>query len=78
MRYVRERISSINKFKGMVEVEMRVMNFLLKFVMLAKSEKNLDTTKRFMSSPKCRSIEVINNPAGPGSNHKEVNYINYK
>jgi len=78
MRYVRERISSINKFKGMVEVEMRVMNFLLKFVMLAKSEKNLDTTKRFMSSSKCRSIEVINNPARPGSNHREVNYINYK
>jgi hypothetical protein len=30
-----------------------------------------------MSSPKCRSIEVINNPARPGSNHREVNYINY-
>jgi len=42
MRYVRERISSINKFKGMVEVEMRVMNFQLKFVMLAKPEKNLN------------------------------------
>jgi hypothetical protein len=29
-----------------------------------------------MSSPKCRSVEVINNPARPGSNHGEVNYIN--
>jgi len=31
-----------------------------------------------MSSPKCRSVEVINNSARPGSNHMEVNYINYK
>jgi len=31
-----------------------------------------------MSSPKCKSVEVINNPTRPGSNHKEVNYINYK
>ena len=30
-----------------------------------------------MSSPKCRSVEVINNPARPGSNHREVNCINY-
>jgi len=37
-----------------------------------------DTTKRLMSSPKCRSVEVINNPVRPGSNHREVNYINYK
>ena len=29
-----------------------------------------------MSSPKCRSVEVINNPTRPGSNHREVNYIN--
>jgi hypothetical protein len=29
-----------------------------------------------MSSPKCRSVEVMNNPARPGSNHGEVNYIN--
>jgi hypothetical protein len=26
-----------------------------------------------MSYPKCRSVEVINKPARPGSNHKEVN-----
>ena len=38
----------------------------------------IDTTKRLISSPKCRSVEVINNPARPGSNHKEVNCINYK
>ena len=31
-----------------------------------------------MSSPKCRSVEVINNPARQGSNHREVNCINYK
>jgi hypothetical protein len=30
-----------------------------------------------MSSPKCRSVEVINNPARPGSIHREVNCINY-
>jgi exopolyphosphatase/pppGpp-phosphohydrolase len=36
-----------------------------------------DTTKRLMSSRKRRSVEVINNPARPGSNHKEVNCINY-
>ena len=40
--------------------------------------KCTDTAKRLMSSPKCRSVEVINNPARPGSNHREVNCINYK
>jgi hypothetical protein len=37
-----------------------------------------DTIKRLMSYPKCRSVKVINNPAWTGSNHREVNYINYK
>jgi hypothetical protein len=37
-----------------------------------------DTIKELMSSPKCRSVEVINNPARPESNHMEVNCINYK
>jgi hypothetical protein len=37
-----------------------------------------DTTKRLMSSPKCRSVEVINNLARPGLNNMEVNCINYK
>ena len=41
-------------------------------------DMHADTTKRLMSSPKCRSVEVINNPARPGSNHREVNCINYK
>jgi hypothetical protein len=40
--------------------------------------EDFDTTKRLMSTLKCRSVEVINNPARPGSNHREVNYINYK
>jgi hypothetical protein len=39
---------------------------------------NNDTTKRLMPSAKCRSVEVINNPARPRSNHREVNCINYK
>ena len=39
--------------------------------------QKLDTTKRLISSPKCGSVEVINNPARPGSNHMEINYINY-
>jgi hypothetical protein len=34
-----------------------------------------DTTKRLMFSLKCRSVEVINNPARPRSNNREVNYI---
>jgi hypothetical protein len=33
---------SIYKFKGMVEVKMRVTNFGLKFVMLAKTKKSLN------------------------------------
>ena len=37
-----------------------------------------DTTKRLMSSPKCKSVEVINNPTRPGSNHGEVSCINYR
>jgi hypothetical protein len=31
--------------------------------------------KSLVSYPKCRSVEVINNPARPGSNNREVNYI---
>jgi hypothetical protein len=41
-------------------------------------EELLDTIKELMSFPKCRNVEVINNPARLGSNHREVNYINYK
>jgi len=36
MCHVRERIISINKFKGIIEVQMRVMIFSLKLVTLAK------------------------------------------
>jgi hypothetical protein len=36
-----------------------------------------DMIKELMSYPKYRSVTVINNPARPRSNHKEVNYINY-
>jgi hypothetical protein len=42
-----------------------------------QGKKPGDTTKRLMSFPKCRSVEVINNPTRPGSNHREVNCINY-
>jgi len=35
-----------------------------------------DTTKKLMSSPKCMSVEVINNLARQGSNHMEINYNN--
>jgi len=36
-----------------------------------------NTIKELMSYPKCRSVTVINNPVRPGSNHREVNCINY-
>jgi hypothetical protein len=39
--------------------------------------QKLDTIKELMSYPKCRTVEVINNLARPGSNHREVNCINY-
>ena len=51
-------------------------NISLKYRTLSSKQSN--TIKKLMSSPKCRSVEVINNPAGPGSNHREVNCINYK
>ena len=37
-----------------------------------------DTTKKLMFSPKYKSVEVINNPARLRSNHRKINYINYK
>jgi len=39
---------------------------------------HFDTIKELISYPKCRSVKVINNPTRPGSNHRKVNYINYK
>jgi hypothetical protein len=38
-------------------------------------EKSNDTIKELMSYPKCRSVKVINNPARPGSNQREVNCV---
>jgi hypothetical protein len=38
----------------------------------------LDTIKKLMSYPKCRNVEVINNPVRPESNYIKFNYINYK
>jgi hypothetical protein len=37
--------------------------------------QKLDTIKELISYLKCISVEVINNPARPVSNHREVNYI---
>jgi hypothetical protein len=37
-----------------------------------------DITKRLMSFSKCKSVEVINNQARLGSNHLEINCINYR
>jgi len=65
-------------------LEMNIVETICKLEMILPpsffdSMKHLpDTTKRLMSSPKCKSVKVINNPARPGSNHKEVNCINYK
>ena len=46
--------------------------------MISLEKRSDDTIKELMSSSKCRSVEVINNPARPGSNHREINCINYK
>jgi len=43
-----------------------------KILSYATLQLALDTTKRLMSSPKCRSVDLINNLARPGSNHREV------
>jgi hypothetical protein len=58
-----ERIIGMILFIECVNMESRIMMWY-------------DTTKRLISSPKCKSVEVINNPARPGLNHREVNYIN--
>jgi hypothetical protein len=44
---------------------------------LLQSSLMINTIKELMSYPECRSVEVINNPARPGLNHREVNCINY-
>jgi hypothetical protein len=53
---------------------MRWILLLQEFNITIKDKKG-DTIKRLMSYPKCRSVEVINNPVRPGSNHRKVNYI---
>jgi hypothetical protein len=45
-------------------------------LLLWQTQLQADTTKKLMSSPKCRGVEVINKSARPESNHKEVNYNN--
>jgi hypothetical protein len=47
-------------------------------ILIEVASQTSDMTKRLMSSPKYRSVKVINNLAKPGSNQREVNYINYK
>jgi len=53
---------------------MKVLGLCLTFP--RQRRQKLDRTKKLMFSPKCRSVEVINNSARPRSNHREVNYIN--
>jgi len=49
----------------------RVLGTKLNLSTTSYPQTDGDTTKRLMSSPKCRSVEVINNPTRLGSNHKE-------
>jgi hypothetical protein len=68
-----------NKIRIKVKTKENKRNIkFIQYLPPRQRRQKLDTTKRLMSSPKCRSVEVINNPARPGSNHREVNYINYK
>jgi hypothetical protein len=50
---------------------------LMQYLPPQQRRQKLDTIKELMSYPKCRNVEVINNPARLGSNHREVNCINY-
>jgi len=45
--------------------------FVSTFALQVLSHFAADTIKRLISYPKCRSVEVINNPSRPGSNHRE-------
>jgi len=58
--------------------QLRLMVMDMKSHMDGTCAPPLTQSKELMSYPKCRSVKVINNPARPGSNHREVNYINYK
>ena len=57
---------------GVILVGISYENFFI------QAQEKTDTIKRLMSYPKCKSVEIINNSARPRSNHREVNYINYK
>jgi hypothetical protein len=68
-----------NKIRIKVKTKENKRNIkFIQYLPPRQRRQKLDTTKRLMSSPKCRIVEVINNPVRPGSNHREVNYINYK
>jgi hypothetical protein len=86
--HVQKTFKNLNSFKTMLKmlktmqiyqehIFFRFSFFFAIFVFFSKTLGN-DTTKELMSSPKCRSVEVINNSIRPGSNHREVNCINYK
>jgi hypothetical protein len=73
------KMSSIQVVLGLtISLNLKVKQLDVKIAFLhGDLDKEIyNTTKRLMSSPKCRSVEVINNSARPGSNHREVNYIN--
>ena len=79
-RIIKYNISSFQMHLGSVSLAFFHVNMQNGFSLFIKLKLSfeVDTTKRLMSSPKCRSVEVINNPERPGLNHREVNYINYK
>ena len=71
-------VSLAKSQKSKKERKLQVTSLIIPYHQKEKWEEPYDTTKRLISSPKCRSVEVINTPARPGSNHREVNCINYK
>jgi hypothetical protein len=83
MQVQKERKNKKNKkrkkqrLEKQIKVKKKIYNLYNNLPPRQRRQK-LDTIKELMSSPKCKSVEVINNPVRPGSNHMEVNYINYK
>ena len=81
MQVQKKRKRKRTKLEKQIKVKTKENKRNIKFIQYLPSRQRrqkLDTTKRLMSSPKCRSVEVINNPTRPGSNQREVNCINYK
>jgi hypothetical protein len=70
------KIRKTNKSENKIK-EKKIYNLYNNLPPRQRRQK-LDTIKELMSYPKCRSVEIINNPVRLGSNHREVNYINYK